>query len=68
MDDEDAERVRECIRGSVLRSGYACDHNIHADLPKDFIDAVFALVTLCQANARADEGTTGDAETKGDLR
>ena len=68
MDDEDAERVRECIRGSVLRSGYACDHNIHADLPKAFIESVFELVTLCQADARADEGTTGDAETKGDLR
>lgn len=68
MNDEDAERVHACIPESVLRSGYACDHNIHADLPKDFIESVFALVTLCQADARADEGTTDEAETKGDLR
>lgn len=52
MDDEDAERVHECIRGSVLRSGYACDHNIHADLPKSFIESVFELMTLAQENAQ----------------
>lgn len=43
MDEKDAKEVQSLIQGSVLKSGYESDHNIHADLPKQFIEAVLEL-------------------------
>ncbi len=43
MDEKDAEEVQSLIRGSKLKSGYKSVHDIHADLPEQFIEAVMEL-------------------------
>ncbi|MGI6072823.1 MAG: alpha/beta fold hydrolase [Lachnospiraceae bacterium] len=43
MDEKDAEEVKALIKGSTLKSGYKSSHDIHADLPKQFIEAVMEL-------------------------
>lgn len=43
MDEKDAEKVQALIKGSVLKSGYQSGHDIHADLPKQFIEAVLEM-------------------------
>ncbi len=43
MDEKDAEEVHSLIRGSVLKSGYESNHDIHADLPEQFIEAVLEM-------------------------
>ncbi len=43
MDDKDAEEVKKLIKGSILKSGYQSMHDIHADLPEQFIDAVMEM-------------------------
>ncbi len=43
MDEKDAEMVKSLIRGSTLKSGYKSIHDIHADLPEQFIEAVMEL-------------------------
>lgn len=43
MDEKDAEEVQSLIQGSILKSGYESDHDIHADLPKPFIEAVLEM-------------------------
>lgn len=40
MDEKDADEVHVLIKNSVLKSGYPSSHNIHADLPKQFIEAM----------------------------
>lgn len=43
MDKKDAEKVHALIKGSCLKSGYASPHDIHADLPRLFIEAVLEM-------------------------
>jgi pimeloyl-ACP methyl ester carboxylesterase len=43
MDEKDAEKVQALIKGSVLKSGYQSGHDIHADLPKEFIQAILEM-------------------------
>ena len=43
MDGKDAEEVKSLIKGSTLKSGYKSSHDIHADLPEQFIEAVMEL-------------------------
>lgn len=38
MDEKDAELVHSLIERSILKEGYESSHNIHADLPKVFIE------------------------------
>ena len=40
MDEKDADEVHALIKNSELKSGYPSSHNIHADLPKQFIEAM----------------------------
>lgn len=46
MDGKDAKRVQALIKNSVLKEGYKSTHDIHADLPKEFIEAVMELKEL----------------------
>lgn len=48
MDEDDARKVNRLIRGSVLKSGFASDHDIHDDMPKAFLAAVKELKTLAE--------------------
>lgn len=41
MDEKDAELVHSLIKESILKEGYNSSHNIHADLPKEFVETVF---------------------------
>lgn len=43
MDEKDAEKVHALIKWSCLKSGYASPHDIHADLPRLFIEAVLEM-------------------------
>lgn len=43
MDEKDAEEVKNLIKGSILKSGYESSHDIHADLPEQFIDVVIEM-------------------------
>lgn len=43
MDEKDAEEVQSLIAGSKLKSGYRSSHDIHADLPKEFMEALMEL-------------------------
>ena len=43
MDEKDAAEVQALIKGSILKSGYKSSHDIHADLPDQFIDAVLQV-------------------------
>ncbi|HHT94346.1 MAG TPA: alpha/beta hydrolase [Clostridia bacterium] len=43
MDEKDAKEVQSLIEGSILMSGYESDHNIHADLPEQFIEAILEM-------------------------
>lgn len=40
MDGQDARRVRSLIGGSVLKSDYKSSHDIHRDLPQDFVQVL----------------------------
>ena len=41
MDEKDAEEVHTLIK--TLKSGYESSHDIHADLPEQFVDAVIEM-------------------------
>ncbi len=43
MDKRDAAEVNALIKGSILKSGYQSTHDIHADLPDQFIEALLEL-------------------------
>lgn len=43
MDEKDAARVHALIKNSKLKSGYPSSHDIHADLPDQFIEAVLEM-------------------------
>lgn len=43
MDEEDAKEVKSLIKNSTLKSGYESSHNIHADLPDQFIEAMLEM-------------------------
>lgn len=50
MDEKDAEEVQSLIKGSTLKSGYKSMHNIHADLPEQFVEAVMELTVQTREN------------------
>ena len=43
MDEKDAEEVHTLIKNSTLKSGYESSHDIHADLPEQFVDAMMEM-------------------------
>ncbi len=43
MDEKDAEEVKSLIEGSRLKTGYESMHDIHADLPDKFIEALMEI-------------------------
>ena len=43
MDKKDAEEVHTLIKNSTLKSGYESSHDIHADLPEQFVNAVIEM-------------------------
>lgn len=48
MDEKDAARVNELVKGSVLRGGYKSMHDIHADLPEEFLACVDELSKMVE--------------------
>lgn len=44
MDEKDAERVHDLISNSQLKSGFESSHDIHADLPDNFVEVVVEFV------------------------
>lgn len=51
MDEKDADEVHALIKNSVLKSGYSSSHNIHADLPKQFIEAMTEMKQMNKQNS-----------------
>lgn len=43
MDEKDAEKVHTSIKNSTLKSGYKSSHDIHSDLPEQFVDAIMEM-------------------------
>lgn len=43
MDEKDANKVHTLIRNSILKTGYKSGHDIHNDLPKQFIEAIMDM-------------------------
>lgn len=43
MDEKDAEEVHALIKNSTLKSGYESSHNIHADLPEQFVHEMMEM-------------------------
>ncbi len=43
MDEEDAQEVHSLIENSILKSGHKSSHNIHDDLPKDFVESIMEI-------------------------
>ena len=40
MDEKDAKRVKELIKGSTLIEGFDSMHDIHGDQPKAYLEKV----------------------------
>ncbi len=48
MDEKDAKRVNELVDGSVLIEGFESMHDIHADQPKAYINAVVDFIDMLE--------------------
>nr|WP_076388101.1 alpha/beta hydrolase [Vaginimicrobium propionicum] len=43
MDEEDVAKVKSLIKSSTLKDGYKSGHDIHVDLPKQFVEAALEM-------------------------
>lgn len=43
MDEKDAEKVHALLKNITLESGYKSSHDIHADFPKQFVEAIIEM-------------------------
>lgn len=46
MDEKDADRVKALIQDSILKEGYKSGHDIHVDLPDEFIETVLEFKNI----------------------